>query len=65
VLPDGPVHASRRAFKHIALRLKLRRPEAIDALPYAETEWRDHHPGWDKVIFVGTGDPPPEEGDDG
>jgi hypothetical protein len=65
VLPDGPVHASRRAFIHIVLWLKLQRPEAIDALPYAETERKDHHPGRDKVIFVSNGDPPPEEGDDG
>jgi hypothetical protein len=47
------------------LWLKLHRPEAIDALPYAETERKDHHPGRDKVIFISNGDPPPEEGDDG
>jgi hypothetical protein len=65
VLPGGPVHPSRYAFKVFALRIKLRRTIAISAVPYAETELRDLHPRHDKVVFVGTGASPLEEGDDG
>jgi hypothetical protein len=38
------VHPSLCAFKLVVLRLKLRRPAAIGALPYAQTKWRDRHP---------------------